>query len=275
MPWSGGINMCSVRALFLHALLSVTMLALPIVAQAQAAPTAEGAPAAPPSDPFVQIVAEMNRLNGMNTLCMSPSWPMDSLKSYVVKTLIPEGQTTAQITGELVATQLWHLFPCPFSPFRPEFRAATAADVEGVWLYPEASQKLRYGPKSKVTSPFGNMNPVRCDALGLYPGGEHRQMFVTGSQTPCPFRSATDLDASRKNPRVANWAMSSSGRLQVTRTDVPDHIEEWDMFVVLTGFTYADVQFEPGDLVGYLRRAKGNDTGASQQFRHLKRLPSL
>lgn len=265
--------MSFVRAFLLHVLLNVALLASPSITLAQEAPPAAGGSVAP-TDSFAQIVLEMNRLNGMNTLCMSPSWPMDSLKSYVMKTLIPQGQTTVQVSGELVAKRLWQLFPCPFSPFRPDFRPATAADVEGVWLYPEASQKLRYGPKSKVTSPFGNLNPVRCDALGLYPEGEHRQMFIAGKPMPCPFRTAADMDISRKNPRVASWAMPRPGSLSVTRTDVPDHIEEWDMFVVQKAFTFASVQFEPGDLVGYLRREKGNDTGASQQFRHLKRLPS-
>lgn len=266
--------MSTVRSFLKQLLLSAALLASPFIALAQETPPADGG-AVVPTDPFAQIVLEMNRLNGMNTLCMSPSWPMDSLKSYVMKTLVPQGQTNAQVSGEQVAKRLWQLFPCPFSPFRPELRLATAADVEGVWLYPEASQKLRYGPKSKVTSPFGSLNPVRCDALGLYPEGEHRQMFVAGKPIPCPFRTAADMDISRRNPRVASWAIQSPGSLKVTRTDVPDHIEEWDMFVVQKAFTYASVEFEPGDLVGYLRREKGNDTGASQQFRHLKRLPSL
>lgn len=265
--------MSFVRAFLLHVLLSAALLALPSMALSQETPpTGEGSVA--PTDPFAQIVLEMNQLNGMNTLCMSSSWPMDSLKSYVMKTLIRQGQTPGQVSGEQVARQLWQLFPCPFSPFRPELRLATAVDVEGVWLYPEASQKLRYGPKSKVTSPFGNSNPVRCDALGLYPDGEHRQMFIAGKPMPCPFHTAADMDVARRNPRVASWAIQSPGRLSITRTDVPDHIEEWDMFVVQKAFTYASVQFEPGDLVGYLRREKGNETGASRQFRHLKRLPA-
>ncbi len=265
--------MSIVRAFLLHALLGAAMLASPFIAVAQETPSMEGG-AAPATDPFAQIVREMNQLNGSNTLCMSPSWPMESVKSFVMKTLIPQGQANAQVSGEQVARKLWQLFPCPFSPYSPDFRPAAAADVEGVWLYPETSQKLRYGPKSKVTSPFGNSNPVHCDALGLYPGGEHRQMFITGKSTLCPFRTAADVDNSRRNPRVASWAIQSPGRLIVTRTDVPDHIEEWDMYVVQKAFTFASVQFEPGDLVGYLRRVKGNDTGASQQFRHLKRLPS-
>lgn len=265
--------MSFVRALLLHVLLSAALLASPSAALAQETSPAGGGSVAP-TDPFAQIVLEMNRLNGADTLCMSPSWPMDTLKSYVMKTLVPQGQTNVQVSGEQVAKRLWQLFPCPFSPFRPELRLATAADVEGVWLYPEASQKLRYGPNSKVTSPFGNLNPVRCDALGLYPEGEHRQMFVAGKPVPCPFRTAADMDISRRNPRVASWAIQSPGSLKVTRTDVPDHIEEWDMLVVQKAFTYASVEFEPGDLVGYLRREKGNETGASRQFRHLKRLPA-
>jgi hypothetical protein len=75
--------MSFVRALLLHVLLSAAMLASPSVALAQETPPAEGGSVAP-TDPFAQIVLEMNRLNGANTLCMYLSWPMPRVATWAM-----------------------------------------------------------------------------------------------------------------------------------------------------------------------------------------------
>ncbi|MFN3737184.1 hypothetical protein [Hydrogenophaga sp.] len=258
------------RSVFLCA----AFLPPPLIAHAEA-PAPESANSLPNIDPFTLVVVQMNQMHGLNSLCIDPATPIAELRSKVLHHLDPTGQAKA-FTGEQIAKGLWHLFPCPFSPSRPEIRPATSTDVQGVWLYLETSQKLRYGPRSSAVTSLGGRLAVQCEALGLYPEGEHRQAVVTrgSAKTPCPFVTSADLAPARKLPRVATWAMQDGGHLKVTRTDVPDHIEEWEMFVVERGFNVYSVQFEPGDLVAYLRREKGNDVGAATQFRHLRRLPT-
>jgi hypothetical protein len=66
--------------------------------------------------------------------------------------------------------------------------------------------------------------------------------------------------------------MPREGRVRVTRTDVADHIEEWDIYSVTAPFSLANMDFKAGDLIAYLRREKGNDINAATEFRHLQRL---
>ena len=67
--------------------------------------------------------------------------------------------------------------------------------------------------------------------------------------------------------------MANNGKVKISRTDVPNHIEEWEMFVVVRPHTRYGVSFDVGDLVAYLRRNEGNESYAATLFRHLKRLP--
>jgi len=80
------------------------------------------------------------------------------------------------------------------------------------------------------------------------------------------------MDIARKNPLVSTWKLLRAGRIGVTRTDVANHIEEWDVYTVLTSFDMFGVNFETGDLLAYIRKENGNELGAATQFRHLKRL---
>lgn len=89
----------------------------------------------------------------------------------------------------------------------------------------------------------------------------------------CPYKRAADIDAVRGLPRVVSWALLRDGRISVTRTDVPNHIEEWDAYAVIAPFSFGDVLFVPGELVTYRRRDKGNEFGAASEFQHLQRLP--
>lgn len=114
--------------------------------------------------------------------------------------------------------------------------------------------------------------PVKCDAVGYYPDGELRHAMSAG-KSKCPFEKAADLEDARKNPRVASWSVLRDGRISVSRTDVANHIEEWDVYAVTSPFSVYDVQFAVGDLVAYVRRENGNEVGAATQFRHLQKLP--
>lgn len=221
-------------------------------------------------NPLSEFILGMFRMHQGKTLCADGSTMFSSIRSNVANYL-KVNDLLAKATPPVVATAVWTLYPCPFSPSRSELRPAGANDIEGVWLFPESSQKLRFGPNSPQKSPAGPL-PVKCDAVGYYSNGELRHAVIAG-QAKCPFEKAADLDIARKNPRVSDWALLRDGRIGVNRTDVANHIEEWDVYAVVTPFAVNDVQFLAGDLIAYARKENGNKFGAATQFRHLQRLP--
>lgn len=225
-----------------------------------------------PQDPLGRFIADFFRQHDGKTVCVE-----DELTSMaqIRATLAEHFKGVDQSRGlspKDVAIALWTRYPCPFSPFRAELRPATAGDIEGVWLFPESSQKYRYGPRSTRTPPFGPNSRFVCDAVGYYPGGELRHAIISG-QVQCPFGKASDMDVARKNPLVATWSMPRDGRIGVKRTDVQNHVEEWDVYVVTQAFTFRELALQPGELVAYARRENGNEVNAATQFRHLRRLP--
>jgi len=223
-----------------------------------------------PQDPLSKLVWEMFQMHQGKTLCSVGSTNLSAVRADVVDYLKVKGSSDA-VTAQAVATALWTLYPCPFSPIRSELRPAANKDINGVWLFPESSQKFRFGPRSSRQSPAGPL-PVKCDAVGYYPDGELRHAMSAG-KSKCPFEKAADLEDARKNPRVASWSVLRDGRISVSRTDVANHIEEWDVYAVTSPFSVYDVQFAVGDLVAYVRRENGNEVGAATQFRHLQKLP--
>lgn len=233
------------------------------------APTRSTAQEAP-QDPLSRLIWDMFQMHQGKTLCSVGSTKLSTIRADVVDYIKAKGSSDT-VTAQTVAIALWILYPCPFSPIRPELRPATSEDINGVWLFPESSQKFRFGPRSSQQSSAGPL-PVKCDAVGYYPDGELRHAMWAG-KLKCPFEKAADLDDARKNPRVASWSLLRDGRIGVSRTDVVNHIEEWDVYAVTSPFSVYDVQFAVGDLVAYVRRENGNDVGAATQFRHLRRLP--
>lgn len=221
-------------------------------------------------DPLTKLITEMFRTHGSKTLCLPPNGvPVESIRSNILARLRTDGPDTS-VTAQKAAETLWTLYPCPFTPFRKELRAATSADVAGAWVYARESQFLRRGP-SATQQPFSGPLAITCEAVGYFPDGELRTAIFTG-QRNCPFESASDFDSSRQLPRVSSWRFLRDGRIAVTRTDVQNHIEEWDVYVVTEPFEFSGVNFYAGDLVSYARRGQGNEVGAATQFRHLKRL---
>ena len=79
--------------------------------------------------------------------------------------------------------------------------------------------------------------------------------------------------------KIVHWALLGEGRVQITRTDVKDYVEEWNIYVVQKDFEFAGVKFKRGDLAAYERPAikiTGNHSYQeviSPIFRHLQRLP--
>jgi hypothetical protein len=223
----------------------------------------------PAVDPLSAVILDMFKEFQGNTVCMLGDVPLPLVRTAVIDQLKANGvgTTPTRVEAELA---VWTRFPCPFSPYRAELVPANPKDVEGVWLFPEDSQPYRFGPKSPQ-QPARREDATTCEAVGFYPGGELRTGLVIGKRG-CPFRKAADLDPARKRPRVASWSLDGNGRLKVTRTDVKDHVEEWDMFLVTRSFQALNMEIRAGDLVGYRRKSKDNDVNAATEFRHLQRL---
>jgi hypothetical protein len=203
-------------------------------------------------------------------LCLSADSSLPEIHQSIQGYIKAKGGNLPASANE-TAIAVYTLYACPFSPYREELRPATTKDITGVWLYPESSQKLRFGPQSPTWEQSQQL-PIKCESVAYYYGGEARNAQITG-KLACPFSSAKNMDFSRANPNNVQWKMVHDGMLKITRTDLPNHLEEWEIFSVKRSFEAATVQFEQGDLVAYLRKEKGNDFNVATTFRHLKRLP--
>lgn len=167
-----------------------------------------------------------------------------------------------------LAIAVYTAFPCPFSPIRPELRQAKKEDLIGNWLSPESSIKLHFPPKSKAWN-TPSIPPLKCEGVSYLENGTARVIQVHG-EPKCPDNNT--LLGLNSLPVVSTWGLLPNGRLKIARSDVPNHFEEWEIFVVESSFKIHGIDFVSGDLVGYLRRAPGNEINASSMFRHLKRL---
>lgn len=240
------------------------------------APQAE-APAKP-ANSLGDFIVEMFKMHGDKTLCTSTGEPYGpqafiTVRDGLINELRQAGQKSA--SSDTLARALWTRYPCPFSPARAELLPARAKDVEGVWIFPQTSESLRFSrlldrdTRNSMTGPV----PVVCEAVAYFPEGELRTSLVAG-RLECPYKSAGDMASSRQQPLVSSWKMLRPGRLSVERTDVPNHIEEWDVHVVVMPFDVRGVTFRVGDLIQYQRKVSTGDSNASLQFRHLRALPS-
>ncbi len=168
-----------------------------------------------------------------------------------------------------LAKAVYTAFPCPFASSHSGLRAATKDEIIGVWLFPDASIKLRHGPKSPEWQRLPGIPPIKCEGVLIHDSGEYRVMQLRGN-VDCPTKDS--LQKMRTLPKVSSWSIVSNNRISIVRTDVPEQFEEWDFFVVQTPFEFYSVKFETGDLVTYLRNQPGNSVNAATAFRHLKPL---
>lgn len=215
-----------------------------------------------------EVISQIFGMNNGKILCLGADSSHAEIRKRVDVYLA--FKASGKSTSNDIARAAYSIFPCPFSPYRDELQLADATQIEGVWVYPEASQKLRFGPKSPMWAQQASM-PIKCEGIAYYQGGETRVTRIVGKM-PCPFSNAKDMDASRQNPKVSSWEVPQNGKVVVSRTDISDHVEEWEIFRVVQSFEVHGVSFETGDLVAYLRREKGNDFNAATTFRHLKKL---
>jgi len=209
-------------------------------------------------------------------ICPGPTLTLPKIQQrvddFLLRTPISGNANLAEIEKAMLV-----LFPCPFSPNTKEdygtdlYRPVVKGDIEGSWIYPETSQKFRFGPKSPNWSRTASA-PIKCECITYNPDG-----FVLHGEsgaTVCPFSSAKEVEnIFRAFPHVESWQLTNNGKVKISRTDVPNHIEEWEIFVVVRPHARYGVSFDVGDLVAYLRRNEGNELYAVTLFRHLKRLP--
>lgn len=219
-------------------------------------------------DALAYHVLYMLKTHGGKTICLQRASTVFDVRRELLADQ-PELAAVDQTGNEKVARAMWSKYPCPFSPNRTELRTAVAADILGAWVYPESSQKLRYGPQVQAPRPGGLV--MKCESVAFFEPNEMRVAQILG-QVACPFVTAADVAPQRKNPLVATWELRQGGRLVVYRSDVPDHIEEWDTFIVKQDFAMQGTIFKTGDLLQYKRRERGNEFNATTQFRHLQSL---
>lgn len=226
-------------------------------------------PAAEAITPIGKFILDAFKAQGGDTLCSLGDVPVVRFEERVRAHLgVKAGDT---VTQDQLEGALAKIFPCPFSPYRPELLAASGRDIEGAWLFPHDAQPYRYGPNSPQ-QPATPREAISCEAVGFFPGGEYRTGAIIGSANPCRFSKAADFDPARKRPVVAKWAMAGEGQVRITRTDAKDYAEEWDVFIATRAFQALNMEVRAGDLVAYRRGARPGQPNASTEFRLLQRL---
>ena len=223
------------------------------------------------SDVFNQVLSRIAQQSNTQTTCFERNETLASIR-VVLEPELTKMKVTGLPTPKQIASAFYTQFPCPFSPYRSELKPATQKDIEGAWIYPKETQKFRFPPQSRERA-VSVATPNVCDGIGYFPNGELRTMQILGSRAECSLRTASDLDFLRKNPHVASWNMLTDGRLSVTRSDVANHVEEWDIFVVGQAFELSGTQFKQGELLSYMRKIAGNDLGIATVFWHHQKLP--
>ena|GEM_PF-5723860 len=136
-------------------------------------------------------------------------------------------------------------FPCPFNPKQAPVRRATNTDLFGYWeLVPES---IRIKTNLFRKDPF----PSNCQYFFFSEDRDMRSIDMIVNDA-CPSVTVTDFKAAKALPKVIDWKVESSGNLEITRTDIPNYIESWDVFIATTSFTQSGVTFKPGDLLLFM-----------------------
>jgi hypothetical protein len=71
---------------------------------------------------------------------------------------------------------------------------------------------------------------------------------------------------SRLKANNVQWKMLRNVMLKITRSDLPNHFEEREVFSVTRHFEAASIQFDQCELVAYLRKENGNDFNVATVF---------
>ncbi len=196
------------------------------------------------------------------TICMDPSALPRLVHIYLGK------NNRVHISSKKFLEALRAERPCPFAPNRKELRKASRKDIVGEWIYPKASQKLRKG-KSKADSELQGAQNNQCyakvNSVVYYRSGKAQHVSYHINRD-CFFESIL------KMPDISSWKMKGSGHMLVKRTDVPGLVEEWSVFIVISPFEFAGIDFGLGDLLAYRSQGESIEAGAASEFRHLQRV---
>jgi hypothetical protein len=239
-------------------LLSIALTLFPIIVMAQGTPPdlAESA-----------LISTFQRDSG-NVLCAQKNSSLKEMRT-LFEPYIKNIDLGDQASYSALAVAVYTAFPCPFSPIRTELRPSTREDLIRSWLFPDASLRLRHGPKSPAWRESPGVPAIKCEAVAFSESGEYRVAQIRG-QSACPTEK--DMQAMRALPKVQAWAILPNGRVKITRTDVPTQFEEWEVYAVQAPFEFFSIKFAVGDLVAYLRRHPGNEINAATTFRHFQPL---
>lgn len=216
---------------------------------------------------LLQMVKESN---GQHS-CFEKQVSLDDVRARLLDSLGRQG--IAAPTPNQLTWAFYTLYPCPFSPYRVEMKAATQKDLEGAWLMPESSYRYRFPAQSPNWKQDSLPNLKTCEGIGFYPAGEMRVVRRSGAAGTCPFHKVADMEIARLAPPVVSWNMLRNGRLNVSRTDVANHVEEWDIFIATVDFEAMGLAVKQGDVLAYLRKVPGNEWNIATKFWHLQKLP--
>lgn len=162
-------------------------------------------------------------------------------------------------------------FACPFPPYRAELKPAGQADVEGQWVTPVESMRMRFPPRSRAQL-AARANRLRCEAVGFFNDRDQRELQAPASDATCPFTQLAAFEEVRRSPRTAEWSLPGPGKLVVQPANPAALAEEWDAYIATDAFAYGGVAFRVGDLLLWQRRRSETSLNAAVRFRHLRRL---
>ncbi|KIF82826.1 hypothetical protein [Noviherbaspirillum autotrophicum] len=221
------------------------------------------------ADAVDKVIASLFAKQSGKFLCLSQNESHATIRTTVMNSL--KGvDLKDKASQDTISKVIYTKFPCPFSPDRPELRPARIEDIKGMWLFPVASQRYRYGPQSPLWESRAGLPPIRCEAIVYGANGRMAIDQAVGSAA-CP--TSEKMRKLEAQPKGESWSFIRDGRIRVDRTDAPNDFEEWDLFVVEKNFDFAGTTFRKGDMVEYRRREKGNEFNVATMFRHLQKMP--
>lgn len=232
-------------------------------------------------DMFITMINKMAAEEQRSTLCFAE--PINARKIlYELDSYFKNQSNNSAPTTKDYFLAIWKLYPCPFSPYTGNARPAASNDLVGVWRVPKTSLKLRMTESiaKRNQKHIYATNKIDCDIYAYYSDGGARHIaasekelrLVPSEFVSCPI-SAKEIEWTKKNKEIVSWNLIKPGRMKLTRSDLPEHIEEWDVFVVTKPFDFEGATFSPGDLLQYARILTSEDMDIALAFVHLQKLP--
>jgi hypothetical protein len=223
-----------------------------------------------PAESLHKVIAQFGKENGGWSFCVGGKTIVE-LQRVVLDEAKAQRIMIWNLTPRQVFVIMVSRLPCPVSPYREELRPATAADLQGMWVTPDGSQTLSQPHRVLAES---KLSALRCEAVGFFGGGEARAIELRGNdpRAACTIGTAASMEADRAKAKTTTWGFDTPGRLTITRSDVADHEEWWETYVVETPFSFRGYEMAKGDVMSYLRKSPDAPPGVATRFRHLRKL---